>query len=88
MNSEANDTFELNEEKSNNKEKEDKVVGESLRSLLFRERMKGLLPQRRHLKNWMRDKMVSYVGLFWLGPPPSRTADETSRRLATRKYIW
>ena len=51
MNSEANDTFELNEEKSNNKEKEDKVVGESLRSLLFRERMKGLLPQRRHLKD-------------------------------------
>ena len=53
----------LNEDKSIETE-EVKVVGESSKSLLFRERMKGLLPHRHPLKDRMRDKIVSYVDLF------------------------
>jgi hypothetical protein len=40
MNSEADDGSDFNEEKSNNMEKEVKVVDESSTSLLFRERIK------------------------------------------------
>ena len=46
MNSEADDAAELNKEKLNNMEKEVKVVGKSSMSMLFRERMKGILPHR------------------------------------------
>jgi hypothetical protein len=89
MMSEANDAAVLNEDKSIDTEQEVKVVGESSRSLSFRERMKGLSPHRRPLKDRMRDKTVSYVDLLRPGPPPSRRDDEkkseASRRLATRK---
>jgi hypothetical protein len=40
MNNEADDAVELNEEKSNKREKEVKVVGESSRSLSFWKKMK------------------------------------------------
>ena len=61
------------------------MVSESSRSLSFCERMRGLWPYRRPLKDRMRDKTVSYVDLLRPGPPPSRRGDETSRRLAKRK---
>jgi hypothetical protein len=85
MNSEADDGVELNEEISNDMEKDVKVVDESLRFLSFFERMKGLSPHHRHLKDQMRDKTVSYVNLLRPGPPPSRRDDKPSRRLATQK---
>ena len=75
----------VNEDKTTNGEDEVKVVGESSRSLSFRERMRGLSPHRRPLKDRMRDKTVSYIDLLRPGPPPSRRDDETSRRLAKRK---
>ena len=81
----VNEDAHLNEEKTTNEEGEVKVVGESSRSLSFRERMRGLLPHRRPLKDRMRDKTVSYIDLLRPGPPPSRRDDETSRRLAKRK---
>jgi hypothetical protein len=54
----------LNEDKTTNMKNEVKVVGESSRSLLFRERLRGLLPHHCPLKDQMRDKMVSYVDLL------------------------
>ena len=90
MNSEANDAPDLNEDKSIDTEQEVKVVGESPRSLSFRDRMRGLSPHRRPLKDRMRDKTVSYVDLLRPGPPPSRRDDEKKseacRRMETRKY--
>jgi hypothetical protein len=89
MNSEADDAIDLNEKKSNDRQKEVKVVGESSRSFSFRERMKGLSLHRRPLKERMRDKTVSYIDLLWPGPPPSRRNDkmksEASRKLVIRK---
>lgn len=55
-NSEANDATNLNEDKSINTEEGVKVVGKYLRSLSFREKMKGLLPHHRPLKEQMKDK--------------------------------
>ena len=49
----------LDEDKSNEMKQEVKVVGESSKSLSFRERMRGLLPDRRPLKDRMRDKTIS-----------------------------
>ena len=85
MNSEANDAANLNEDKAIDTEQEVKMGGECSRSLSFPDRMRGLSPHRRPLKDRMRDKTVSYVDLLRLGPPPSRRDDGTSRRLATRK---
>ena len=85
MNSEADDATELNEKELNHMEKEVNVVDKCLRSLLFCERMKGLSPHHRFLKDRMRDKTILYVDLLRLDPPPSRRDDETSRTLATRK---
>jgi hypothetical protein len=85
MNNEADDAVELNEEKSNEREKEVKVVCESSRSLSFWKKMKGLSPYYHLVKDRMMDKTVSYVDLLRPGPPPSRRDNETSRRLATRK---
>ena len=51
MNSEANDAVDLNEDKSIDTEHEVKVVGESSRSSSFRDRMRGLSPHRRSLKD-------------------------------------
>ena len=48
----------LNEDKMTNTKEEVKVVSESLRSLLFRKRMKILSPHRRPLKDRMKDKML------------------------------
>ena len=64
MNSDANDVAELNEEKSKDRQKEVKVVSESLRFLSFREIIKGLSPHRCYLKDQMKDKTVSYVDLL------------------------
>lgn len=50
MNNEADDAAKLNEYKSNDKEKDVKVVGESSRSLSFRKRMKGLSSHSHPLK--------------------------------------
>ena len=54
----------LNEEKVKDMEKEVKVVSKSSRFLLFRERMRGLSPHYRSLKDRMRNKTVSYVDLL------------------------
>ena len=51
MNSEVHDTADLNEDKSIDTEKEVKVVGESSKSLSFRESMKGLSSHCRPLKD-------------------------------------
>ena len=51
MNSEANDAANLNEDKAIVTEQEVKVVGESLRFLLFRDRMRGLSPHCCALKD-------------------------------------
>ena len=59
-----------------------KVVGKFLRSLLFRERMRGLSPHRHSLKDRMRVKIFSYIDLLRPGPPPIGRNDETSRRMA------
>ena len=53
----------LNEDKSIVTE-EVKVVGKSSKSLSFCERMKGLSPHCRPLKDRMRDKTISYVDLL------------------------
>ena len=89
MNIEANDAADLNEDKSIDTEQEVKVVGESSRSLSFCDKMRGLSPHCRSLKDQMRDKTVLYVDLLRPGSPPSRRDDEmkseSSRRLAIRK---
>ena len=56
MNGEVDDAIDLNEDKSIDTEEEIKVVGESLRSLPFCERMKRLSPHCRPLKDWMKVK--------------------------------
>ena len=71
----------LDEDKSNETEQEMKVVGESSKSLSFRERMRGLSPHRCPLEDRMRDKIISYINLLRLGPPLS----ESSRKYAKRK---
>ena len=48
---EADDAGDLNEDKSINTEEEVKVVGDFLRFLSFRARMKTLLPHRHPLKD-------------------------------------
>jgi hypothetical protein len=79
----------MNEDKSIKTEEEVKVVGESLKSLSFHERMRGLSLHRRPLKDRMRDKTITYIDLFRPGPPPSRKDDEmkseSSRRFGKRK---
>jgi len=54
----------LDEDKSIKTEQEMKVVGESSKSLLFCERMRGLSPHRHPLKDRMRDKTISYIDLL------------------------
>ena len=87
MNSEANDVAHLNEDKAIVTEQEVKVVDESLRSLSFCDKMRGLQLHRRPLKDRMRDKMVSYIDLLRPGPPPLKKDNGTPKRLATRKQI-
>ena len=64
----------LDEDKSNETEQEVKVVGESSKSLSFRERMRGLSPHRRPLNDRMRDKTISYINLLRPGLPPSESS--------------
>lgn len=45
-----------------------KMVIESLRSLLFCEKMKRLLPHCLPLKERMKDRTISYIGLYCLDP--------------------
>jgi hypothetical protein len=79
----------LNEEKSIDMEEEVKVEVKFSRFLLFCERMKGLVPHCRQLKDRMKDKTIFYVDLLQPGPPPSRITDEmkpqASKRLPNRK---
>jgi hypothetical protein len=71
----------LDEDKSNETEQEVKVVGKSSKSLSFHERMRGLSPHRRPLKDRMRDKIFFYINLLRPGPPPS----ESSKKFAKWK---
>ena len=80
-----NEDDDLNEDKTTNKNDEMKVIGKSLRSLSFREKMKGLSPHRRPLKYRIRDKTILYVDLLRPGPPPSTRDDKTFKRLVNRK---
>ena len=66
----------LDEDKSIGTEEEMNVVGESLKSLSFWERLRGLSPHCCPLNNQMRDKSVSYVDLLRPGRPPSKNDDE------------
>ena len=75
MNSESNVDDDLNVDNLMNTDKRFKVVGDSLRPLLFRERMRKLSPHCVPLKERMRDKTVSYVDLFQPDPPPPRRGD-------------
>src|SRR6202022_2803281 len=70
----------LDEDKLNETEQEVKVEGESLKSLSFRERMRGMSPHHRPLKDRMRDKTVSYMDLLRPGPPPSETSKKYAKR--------
>jgi hypothetical protein len=70
----------LDEDKSNETEQEVKVEGESSKSLSFRERMRGLSPHRRPLKDRMRDKTISYMDLLRPGPPPSESFKKYAKR--------
>ena len=89
MNGEADDAVDLNEETSINIEEDVKLVGESSMSLLFLEMMKILLSHRRPLRDWIKDKMISYVDLLRPHSPLIRgdneMKSETSRRLAKWK---
>ena len=64
MNSEAHDAANLNEDKSIDMEHEVNVVGKSSRILSFHERVKGLSPYRRSLKDRMRDKQFPTLICF------------------------
>ena len=64
----------LDEDKTNETEQEVKVENESSKSFSFRERMRGLSPHRRPLKDQMGYKTVSYIDLLQLGPPPSKSS--------------
>ena len=77
----------LNEDKSIDTEQEVKVVGKSLRSMSFRDRMRGLSPHRPPLKDQMKDKTILYVDLLRSSPPPSAKDDETPTRVTTQKLI-
>ena len=66
----------LDKDKSNETENEVKVEGESLKPLSFRERMQGLSPHRRPLKDRMQDKTIFYMDMLRLGPPPSESSKE------------
>lgn len=80
-----NKNVDLNEDKTTNNKDKLNVVDKSLRSLLFRERMRVLSPHCRPLKDRMMDKTLSYIDLLRLGPPPSRKNIETSKRLEKQK---
>jgi hypothetical protein len=54
----------LNKDKTTHRKDEVQLVSESLRSLSFRERVRGISPHRRPRENRMRDKTVSYVDLL------------------------
>ena len=71
----------LDEDKSNETEEEVNVIGESSKSLSFRDRMRGMTPHHLPLKERMRDKTVSYMDLLRPGPPPS----DSSKKYAKRK---
>jgi hypothetical protein len=72
----------LDEDKSNETEEEEvKVVGESSKSLSFRERMRALPPHHLPLKDRKKDEIVSYMDLLRPGPPPS----DSSKKYAKRK---
>jgi hypothetical protein len=69
----------LDEDKSNETEQEMKVVGESLKSLSFCKRMRGLSSHRCPLKYRMRDKTISYVDLLRPDPPPLESSKKYSK---------
>ena len=80
-----NENISVNEEKTINRDDDINELGESLKSLSFRERMRGLSPHHLPLKDLLRDKMVPYIDLFRPGPPPSRRDNDTSRIMIKRK---
>ena len=54
----------MTDDKTTNMDVEVKGVGESSRSLSFRERMRGLPPHRLPLKDRLEDKTVSHIDFF------------------------
>jgi hypothetical protein len=72
----------VDEDNSNEMEEEEvKIVGESSKSLSFRERMRALPPHHLPLKEQKRDKTIFYMDLLRPGPPPS----DSSKKYAKRK---
>ena len=71
----------VDEDKSNETEEEEmKVVGESSKSLSFRERMKALPPHHLSLKDRKKNKTISYMNLLRPGPPPSDSSKKYTKR--------
>ena len=81
----VNEVAVVNEENTTNMDDEVTEVGESSKSMSFRQRMRGSEPHHLPLKDRLKDKTVPYMDLFRPGPPPSRRDDDTYRRIAKRK---
>jgi hypothetical protein len=87
VNSESNDAVDLNVDNPIDTKQGIKLVGESLRSLSFRKRMRHLSPHRYSLDERIKNKMVSYVDLILPGPPPSRRDNKKQSKTCTRSAI-
>ena len=64
------------EKELNDEEQEVKVMAEPLRTLLFWNRMKILLPHHLSLNKRMKDCTISYVDLLRLDPFPPRLDED------------
>ena len=77
------------EAESNDEDKEGKDVEDPSRTLSFREKMKKISLNCLPLKEWMKDRSISYVDLLHLDPYPTRVDEDrvpvVSRRLALGK---
>ena len=77
------------EEESKDMEQGTEPMAELTKALSFFERMKRLSPYRLPLKEWMKDRTISYIDLLRPHPLPAILVEDSmprvSRRLALRK---
>ena len=64
------------EEELKDVEQETKPMAELTKALSFSERMKRLSPHRLPLKEWMKDRTISYVDLLHPDPLPARLEED------------
>ena len=64
------------EEESKDVEQGTEPMAELTKALSFSERMKRLSPHRLPLKEWMKDRTISYVDLFHPDPLPARLEED------------